>query len=129
MTSSPLAPGEASLEGNGGNIPYQEEGGGEEAAAVAEEEVLRPAAVDEPLPRHGKGKRTGVYGSFLLAVYNPDTEEFQTISKIGTGFSEEDLQEHSKTLRELEIPAPRSYYRCPSCSCSRFCCPFASVPA
>lgn len=65
-----------------------------------------------PSHRYGKGKRTGVYGSFLLAIYNPATEEFQTISKIGTGFSEEVLEAHARKLRELEIPAPRSYYRC-----------------
>jgi len=59
----------------------------------------------------GKGKRTGVYGSFLLAIYNPQTEEYQTISKIGTGFSEQQLEEHSAKLREFEIPGPRNYYR------------------
>lgn len=25
---------------------------------------------------YGKGKRTGTYGSFLLAVYDPDTDTF-----------------------------------------------------
>lgn len=59
---------------------------------------------------HGKGKRTGVYGSFLLAIYDPDAEEFQTICKIGTGFTEEKLKELSDQLREYTIEHPRKYY-------------------
>ncbi len=62
---------------------------------------------------HGRGKRTGVYGAFLLACYDEDGEEFQTICKIGTGFSEVDLETLSKALEPHLIEAPRSYYKYP----------------
>lgn len=59
---------------------------------------------------HGKGKRTGTYGGFLLACYDEENEEFQTICKIGTGFSDDDLEQHSKFLTEHIIATPRAYY-------------------
>ncbi|KAF9675160.1 hypothetical protein SADUNF_Sadunf09G0003200 [Salix dunnii] len=60
---------------------------------------------------HGRGKRAGVYGAFLLACYNSNNEEFQSICKIGTGFSEQVLEERSDSLRSQVIPKPKSYYR------------------
>ncbi|KAJ6621733.1 DNA ligase I [Mycena sp. CBHHK59/15] len=56
---------------------------------------------------YGKGKRTNVYGAFLLACYDSDSEEFQTICKIGTGFSEEILQSHFDVLNPLELTKVR----------------------
>ena len=52
-----------------------------------------------------------MFGAYLLAIYNEESEEYQTISKIGTGFSEEQLKELADLLRPLTIPEPRSYYR------------------
>lgn len=60
---------------------------------------------------HGRGKRRGVYGGFLLACYDSSSEEYQALCKIGTGFSDEDLQTLTKTLEEHVIEAPRNYYR------------------
>lgn len=59
----------------------------------------------------GRGKRTGQYGGFLLACYDPDNEEYQTLCKIGTGFTEEALQKHTAFFKEHVIDKPKSYYR------------------
>jgi DNA ligase-1 len=59
---------------------------------------------------HGKGKRTSVYGAFLLACYNPSSQNFETICNIGTGFSEEILEHLHSCLVELEIEKPKPYY-------------------
>ena len=50
-------------------------------------------------------------------MYSPEDEELQTISKIGTGFSEEQLVQLSEQLKALVIPAPKPYYR----RAPRFC--------
>ncbi|XP_075135235.1 DNA ligase 1 [Leptodactylus fuscus] len=59
----------------------------------------------------GKGKRTGIYGGFLLASYDEESEEYQTICKIGTGFTDEHLEKHHTFLKDHVIDSPRSYYR------------------
>ncbi len=59
---------------------------------------------------HGKGKRTGVFGGYLLACYDDGTEEFQSICKLGTGFKDEDLDNLSNFLNQHIIQKPKSYY-------------------
>ena len=61
----------------------------------------------------GKGKRTGIFGSFLMACYDTDTEEYQSICKLGTGLSDEDLQTATAFYKEHLIDGPRSYYQYP----------------
>ncbi|XP_051693390.1 DNA ligase 1 isoform X2 [Oryctolagus cuniculus] len=57
----------------------------------------------------GRGKRAGRYGGFLLACYDEDTEGLQAICKLGTGFSDEELEEQHQSLQALVLPAPRPY--------------------
>ena len=41
---------------------------------------------------YGKGNRTGMYGSFLMASYNHNTNQFESICKLGTGFKMHELE-------------------------------------
>jgi DNA ligase-1 len=53
---------------------------------------------------HGRGKRAGTYGALLLAAYNPDNDIFETVTKCGTGFTDEDLAKLPKMLQKHIIP-------------------------
>ena len=57
----------------------------------------------------GKGRRVGKYGALLLASYEPDEDTFYTICKVGTGFTDEILDEISKKLKNhiIENKNPR----------------------
>ncbi|MCV0409667.1 ATP-dependent DNA ligase [Nitrosopumilus sp.] len=41
----------------------------------------------------GKGRRTGSYGTLLLATYDEDNDTFPSVCKVGTGFSDESLDQ------------------------------------
>ena len=41
----------------------------------------------------GRGRRTGLYGTLLLATYNLEEDNFPSICKVGTGFTDESLDQ------------------------------------
>ena len=49
---------------------------------------------------HGRGKRAGTYGALLLAAYNHETDTFETVTKCGTGFKDEDLAKLPKMMQK-----------------------------
>ncbi|TLY10635.1 MAG: ATP-dependent DNA ligase, partial [Thaumarchaeota archaeon] len=51
---------------------------------------------------HGRGRRAGTYGTYLLAAYDDKKASFPTVSKIGTGFTDEDLQKFPRLLKKYE---------------------------
>lgn len=55
---------------------------------------------------HGRGRRAGTYGALLLATYDSETDSFPTITKCGTGFSDQNLLELPKKLKQFEIAHP-----------------------
>ena len=57
---------------------------------------------------HGRGKRAGTYGALLLATYNKKGDVFETVTKLGTGFTDKDLKEIPELLRKHEIPKKHS---------------------
>ncbi|KAM7191388.1 DNA ligase 1 [Naviculisporaceae sp. PSN 640] len=59
---------------------------------------------------HGKGKRTSVYGAFLLACYNPGSDTYETVCNIGTGFSDAVLEDLHKELSQIVIDRPKPFY-------------------
>ena len=51
----------------------------------------------------GKGKRRGTYGALLMAAYNPEKDRFETVCKLGSGFTDEQLAYLPKKFEELKI--------------------------
>ncbi|MGQ9478879.1 MAG: ATP-dependent DNA ligase [Thermoproteota archaeon] len=52
---------------------------------------------------HGRGKRAGKYGAYLLAAYDPDEDMFRTFAKCGTGFTDEDLEKFTELVNKYRI--------------------------
>jgi DNA ligase-1 len=55
----------------------------------------------------GKGQRAEFdFGGVLVAVFNPDRGMLETVAKVASGFSEEEMMGFAKSLEAEKIPAP-----------------------
>jgi DNA ligase-1 len=57
---------------------------------------------------HGRGRRAGTYGALLLATYNQEADTFETVTKLGTGFTDEDLKKLPELLGKHMVPRKHS---------------------
>ncbi len=51
----------------------------------------------------GKGKRAGTYGSLLCASYNHEDDTYETVCKLGTGFTDKQLEKLPEKLSDAEV--------------------------
>ena len=51
----------------------------------------------------GRGRRGGSYGALLMAVYNSEEDTFETLCKLGSGFTDEDLANLPKMLEKYVV--------------------------
>ena len=61
--------------------------------------------------QYGKGKRAGIYGSFLLGCYNDDSETYESVTMTGGGLKDSDLEDVYKTMKEHILQKIPSNYR------------------
>lgn len=49
---------------------------------------------------HGRGRRAGKYGALLLAAYDQKADMFQSVTKVGTGFTDVHLEQFYNELEQ-----------------------------
>ncbi len=54
----------------------------------------------------GKGRRAGTYGALLMAAYDDQRDVFETACKLGTGFTDEELEELPDILEPISSDEP-----------------------
>jgi ATP-dependent DNA ligase len=52
---------------------------------------------------YGRGRRVGKYGALLLAAYDENQDVFRSVSKVGTGFTDQHLASFYNSLESLRI--------------------------
>ena len=51
----------------------------------------------------GRGSRAGTYGAVLASAYSPERDSFPTLCKVGSGWTDEDLQELPEKLEAYRV--------------------------
>lgn len=51
----------------------------------------------------GKGDRAGTYGSYLLAARDTESGNLKTVSRVGSGFTDEELEDLTEKFKKLRV--------------------------
>jgi DNA ligase-1 len=60
----------------------------------------------------GKGRHKGTLSTLFTAIFNQETQKFEFFTRIGSGFSDQDIENLTKKLKELEIVKPPKEVLC-----------------
>jgi DNA ligase-1 len=52
---------------------------------------------------YGRGRRAGRYGALLVAAYDPEDDLFKTVCKVGSGFTDQNLEEMSEKIDKFKV--------------------------
>lgn len=55
---------------------------------------------------YGKGKRAGFFGSYVMATRDEDSGRYKTVTKCGSGYTDEDLQELTTLFKKIQLKKP-----------------------
>ncbi|MHA1821281.1 MAG: ATP-dependent DNA ligase [Promethearchaeota archaeon] len=51
----------------------------------------------------GKGRRANRYGALIVAIYNPEQDRYEALTKVASGFSDDDIDEFMKLFANVVI--------------------------
>ena len=52
---------------------------------------------------HGRGRRVGGYGALLVSAFDEETRFYKTVCRVGTGFTDEDLERIPNIMNKFMI--------------------------
>ncbi|MFX1442726.1 MAG: ATP-dependent DNA ligase [Promethearchaeota archaeon] len=61
---------------------------------------------------YGRGRRKGVYGTYIGAVYDPDNDAFEAFTRIASGWTDEIMDTLKKEMKQFEIDRKPKYVIC-----------------
>lgn len=60
----------------------------------------------------GKGRRANMYGAFLVAVYNEETDKYELLTRVASGFSDDDMVKFMELLKPYKSPIQPNNVTC-----------------
>jgi DNA ligase-1 len=55
---------------------------------------------------YGRGKRAGFFGSYILAARDEESGRFKTVTRCGSGFTDDDLKDFTKMFKKIQLKKP-----------------------
>ncbi len=61
---------------------------------------------------HGRGRRKGVYGTYVGAVYDPENDIFEAFTRVASGWTDEIMETLMKDMKQYEVTRKPNYVIC-----------------